>query len=91
MVEEGENGGYLVLSDEDYAKAIGLFRMAVGGVLSAFDMYGLGVFIGGAQDEIVQLAEDLGQFLRGVDKPISLDYIRRNNGRKTYRARDDSD
>ena len=70
--------GFVVLSDESYEKAVGLFRMAVGGVLSVFDTYGMGVFIGGAQDEIVKLAEDFGQVVRGVDKPISLDYVRRS-------------
>ena len=69
---------YVVLTDADYAKAVGLFRMAVGGVLSVFNMYGMGDYIGAAQEEIVKLAEDFGQVVRGVDKPISLEYIRRD-------------
>ena len=69
---------YIVLDEESYAKAVGLFRMAVGGVLSVFNMYGMGEHIGPAQEEIVKLAEDFGQVVRGVDKPISLDYIRRD-------------
>lgn len=78
MVEEGEDGGYIVLNDEDYSKAVGQFKLAIGAVLSVFHMYGLDTFIPGAQHEIVQLAEDFGQRVRGVDKPISLEYIRRN-------------
>lgn len=67
----------IVLSDESYAKAVGLFRMQVGQILKPFDMYGLGVFIGGAMEEITKLAEDFGLVVRGVDKPLSLEYIRR--------------
>lgn len=72
-----EELGYVVLNDKDYAKAVGQFRLAVGAALSAFNMYGMNVYIAGAQDEIVQLAEDFGQRVRGIDKPISIEYIRR--------------
>ena len=80
--KEGE-GGYIVLNDEDYNKAVGQFKLAVGAVLTCFNMYGMSAYIGGAQTEIVQLAEDFGQRVRGLDKPISIEYIRRNgrNGR----------
>ena len=73
-----ESKGYIVLSDEDYIKAIGQFRLAVGALLSVFHRYGLNVFIPGVQDEIVKLAEDFGLRVRGVDKPISIEHIRRN-------------
>lgn len=72
-----EELGYVVLNDKDYAKAVGQFRLAVGVVLGIFSMYGMNVYIAGAQDEIVQLAEDFGQRVRGIDKPISIEYIRR--------------
>lgn len=87
MVEYTEEGevGYIVLDDADYAKAIGQLRLAIGAVLSVFNMYGMNVFISGAQHEIIQLAEDFGQRVRGVDKPISIEYIRR----KAYEAGDD--
>jgi len=80
MVEYSEDGeaGYIVLAEEDYTKAVGQLRLAIGAVLSAFNMYGMNVFIPGAQVELVQLAEDFGQRVRGVDKPISIEYIRRN-------------
>ena len=75
---ENEELGYIVLDDESYTKAVGQYKLAVGAVLSIFDMYGMGIYIKGAQDEIVQLAEDFGQRIRGdLDKPISLEYIRR--------------
>ena len=79
-MSEDEEFCYTVLSDESYAAAIGQFRMAVGGVLKVFDMYGMGVYIGNAQEELVRLAEDFGQRIRGdLDKPISLDYVRRKH------------
>lgn len=68
---------FVVLSDEEYTKAIGQFRLAVNAMLGVFDRYGQGVYIPGASDEIVRLAEDFGLRVRGVDKPISLAYIRR--------------
>ena len=86
MVEYTEDGevGYIVLDDGDYAKAVGQLRLAVGAVLTVFAMYGMDVYIKGAQDEIIQLAEDFGQRIRGVDKPISLDYIRRKAYENSY-------
>jgi len=75
-----EELGYIVLSDEDYQKAVGQFRLAIGAVLTTFNMYGMDIYIQGAQEEIVQLAEDFGQRVRGIDKPISIEYIRRNKG-----------
>lgn len=75
--EEMDELPSICLSDESYAKAVGLLRMQIGAILQPFDMYGLGVFIRGAQDEIVKLAEDFGLVVRGVDKPISIEYIRR--------------
>ena len=69
------------LPEEQYAKAIGQFRMSVGYLLATFDLYGMGIYISGVQDEIVKLAEDYGLRVRGVDKPISVDYIRRKKKR----------
>lgn len=77
MSNENEELGYIVLNDEDYNKAVGQLRLAVGAVLTAFNMYGMNVYIKGAQDEIVQLCEDWGQRIRGIDKPISIEYVRR--------------
>ena len=68
------------LPDTEYAKAVGQLRLQVGGVLSAFRAYGLDVFVPGAVDEIVKLAEDFGLRVRGVDKPIDLESVRRRSG-----------
>lgn len=70
--------GYIVLDEADYKKAIGQLRLAVGAILSVFNMYGMQEFIPQAQEEIVKVAEDFGLRVRGIDKPISLEYIRRS-------------
>jgi len=79
MSEENEDFIYTVLSDESYDKAVGEFRFNVNKVLRVFNMYGMGVHVESAQEEIVKLAEDFGQRIRGdLDKPISVEYIRRS-------------
>ncbi len=74
------------LSDEEYAKAIGQLRMQITGVFDFMKvddkipiryMHGFGEFIPGAVAEIVKLAEDFGLRVRGIDKTISLEIIRR--------------
>lgn len=66
------------LSEGDYAKAVGQLTLALNGVMECFHMYGLSVYVPGAIQEIVQLAEDFSLRVRGVDKPINLQYIRRS-------------
>ena len=72
------------LSDEEYKKAVGQLRLQIGGILSAFDRYGLGAFIPGAVIEITNLCEDFGLRVRGVDKAISLEMVRRKYGTPNY-------
>jgi len=64
------------LSDEEYQKTVGSLRLQMANVFSCFDTYGLGIFIPGAINEAVRLAEDFGLRVRGVDKIISLEMIR---------------
>ena len=40
-------------------------------------MYGQGVFVDGALIETVKVSEDFCLNVRGAEKPISVDYIRR--------------
>ena len=72
-----EESGYIVLNDEDYAHAYGELQFQIRRVLYVFDMYGLGVHMTPALDTIMKLVEDWGQRIRGIDKPISIEYIRR--------------
>lgn len=73
------------LSQEDYDKAVGQLRLQLNGVFSVFNVYGQGAFIPQAVEECLCLAEDFGLRVRGIDKPIALELVRRNgrkNGRK---------
>ena len=74
------------LDDDDYKKAIAQLRMNVAGIFDFMKvddrlpiryMYGLGDFIQAAIEEIVKLTEAFGLRVRGIDKPINLEEIRR--------------
>ena len=62
--------GFPWLSDMDYAKAIGQFRLGVLSYLSVFDCYGMGTYIKPVSEAIVELAQDFGMRIRGDDRPI---------------------
>ena len=73
---------FIWVSDDEWNKAKWQYTSNVRKLLKdVFDIYGLGVFIDGAVDEIWQLTEDWSMRIRGVDKPINLDYIRRKRKR----------
>jgi hypothetical protein len=74
-------GNVTWLSDSDYAKAVGQFRLQINGVFDPFRQYGQDVFVPAAVEEIVELAEDFGLRVRGIDKEITLSRIRKKNGR----------
>ena len=63
---------YPKISEPAYQKAKGQFKMAVGEVLSVFDLYGMNVYFTGAIEEIVELAEQFGKRVRDHDVPIQL-------------------
>ena len=65
------------LPEAEYQKAVGQLRLQLNGVFKPFDVYGLGVFIPGAIAEALKLAEDFGLRVRGVNKPLSLELVRR--------------
>jgi len=69
--------GIPMLPQEKYDKAIGIFRLQLNGVMVAFNMYGMGEMIPTAIDEIVRLTEDFGLAVRGVDKIVSLERVRK--------------
>ena len=61
------------LPDEKYRKAEGQLRLQVGEILSVFDMYGMGAYIVGAMEEIVEVSIDFSKRVRGEDdQPIRV-------------------
>ncbi len=80
------NNGIPYLPDEDYRKAVGQLRMQLTAVFDFLKVddklpiryfHGMGEFIPGAVEEIIKLAEDFSLRVRGVDKPISIEHVRR--------------
>ena len=65
------------LPDNEYGKLKGIFRLQLNEVMSPFKMYGQDIYIAGAIDEIVKLAEYWCMSVRGIEKPISIKYVRR--------------
>ena len=60
------------ISDGDYSKALGQLKLQLNGVFRPFNMYGQHIYIPGAIDEVVDLAEQFGMRVRGKDTPIIL-------------------
>lgn len=77
------------IPDDQYAKLVGRLRLQLNGLFEGFCAKGSGTFttsIVGMEcspflEEIIKLSEDFGLLVRGVDKPISLEEIRRKQGR----------
>jgi|GEM_PF-3057721 len=75
--ETAEKLGISYLPDESYAKARGQLQLSLNGVFQPFMKYGLDVFVPGAIEEVLKLADGFGLRVRGVDQPIDIDMIRR--------------
>ena len=65
------------LAEEKYAKFKGIYRLQLNMVFEPFKMYGQEAYIPGAIDEIVKLSEYWCMSVRGIEKPISIEYVRR--------------
>ncbi len=65
------------LNDEDYAKAVGQLKLQFGTMLEPLRMYGQKEYVSQVLKEAVKLCEDFGLRVRGIDKTISLEIIRR--------------
>ena len=61
--------------EEDWAKAVGQYRMRVGVMLSPLRKYGQSVYVDGVSEELVQLAIQLHFKLSGVDMPFNIEDI----------------
>ena len=60
------------ISDNEYAKAKGQLRLALNDVFSCFNTLGMGIFIPGAIEETIELAEKFGMRVRKKDVAIAL-------------------
>uniref|UniRef100_A0A6M3LFP7 Uncharacterized protein n=1 Tax=viral metagenome TaxID=1070528 RepID=A0A6M3LFP7_9ZZZZ len=65
------------LPDNEYKKAVGQLRLQLGALLKPLRLYGQDIAVDGIIPEIIKLAEDFSLRCRGVDKPISIEYVRR--------------
>ena len=63
---------YPKIEQTKYDKAIGQWRLAVGEILSVFNMYGLDIYIPGAKEELEEVTIQLTKRLRNADVPITL-------------------
>jgi hypothetical protein len=76
------------LPEEDYAKAVGQLRGAIIGLMHPLRMYGQQDYVDQVIPEILSLSEDFGLRVRGIDKPISVELMRREHERKRILERD---
>ena len=73
-----EEYGFPWLDEKLYNKGRFLTKGMIQDVLKVFDIYGMGVYIPGAVEELWKVCEDWGMYVRGdLDKPLSIDYVRR--------------
>jgi len=77
-MEQPTNNEVHWLPKEEYDKAVGQLRLQLGGVFDPFRKYGMDLFIPGAIVECTKLAEDFGLRVRGIDKPIALEMVRKS-------------
>jgi len=76
------------LPDEDYQKAVGQLKLQYGALLEPLNMYGQQDYVREVIPQMISLAEDFGLRVRGIDKPISLELMRREHERKRILERD---
>uniref|UniRef100_A0A6M3J2A5 Uncharacterized protein n=1 Tax=viral metagenome TaxID=1070528 RepID=A0A6M3J2A5_9ZZZZ len=74
------------IPQEEYDKTWGQFRLQLNGVMEVFNLYGLGIHITQAIEEITALAEVACMRVRGKDIPLTLENAKtirqKSKGRK---------
>ena len=63
---------YPKVSQENYDKALGQFRLQLNGVMNCFRCYGLEPDVDGACEEIIKLTEQFAMRVRGKDTLIKV-------------------
>ncbi len=60
------------IPQEQYDKALGQFRLQLGGIMNCFRCYGMDADVDGAMIEITKLTEQFSMRVRGKDIPIKV-------------------
>ena len=60
--------------DEQWAKAISQFKLALNGIMNPLRLYGQGFYVDSASEEIVSLALQLHNRLEGLDEPYHINH-----------------
>ena len=63
---------YPRISEQEYKKALGQFRMQLTGIMNCFRCYGMDADVEGATEEIVVLVEQFGMRVRGKNNMIKV-------------------
>ncbi len=61
---------YIYWGEEEYQSMIGHFRLQLNGVMLPLRTYGLGPYVDGAINAVMDLVDQFGQKVRGKEKPI---------------------
>ncbi len=61
---------YLWLSDDDWNKLMFHARGQINAILNPLRAYGQGVYVDGATTELLELIDQVSQYVRGKDIPI---------------------
>ena len=73
------------LSDDKFKKYVGLARLCYNEIFQPFKMYGQDAHIPGAIDQCISVAIILSEIMRGKNKPLSMDYIKKKLAEKEER------
>ena len=65
------------LPPDRYAKLKGQTQLQMAKILEPFNMYGQDIYIKGAIESIMMVVEETWDVIRGQDKPIDIETVRR--------------
>jgi len=62
----------MAISQDEFNKAMGQFRLQLNAIMNVFNVYGLTIYVDSAKMEISLLAEQLAKRIQGEDIPIKV-------------------
>jgi len=65
------------LADDKFKKYVGLAKLCYNEIFQPFKMYGMDAYIPGAIDQCVRVTIIFSEIMRGKNKPLSMDYIKK--------------